>query len=73
METEWEIEIVYRRWVDGSLQSFYKFFANEQMQGRTDKLDLTKEDLLRLDDILDDVETNLRLTAPTEEGKKCYT
>lgn len=73
METKWEIEIVYRRWIDGRLQSRYKFYANEQTHGYTDKLDLTKEDLLRLDDILDDIETSLRLTVPKEEDKQCTT
>lgn len=70
MKTEWELELTYKRWVDGTLQSWCNLLHNEKGQGHCGKCDLTKEDLLRLDDTIDDIKTDLRLTAPTEEGNK---
>lgn len=70
MVEEWELELTYKRWVDGTLQSWCNFLHNEKGQGTCGKCDLTKEDLLRLDDVLDTIETNLRLTAPAEDCKK---
>lgn len=70
MTKEWELELTYKRWVDGELQSWCNLLHNEKGQGHCGKCDLTKEDLLRLDDILDDIKTNLRLTSPAEDGKK---
>ena len=70
MTKEWELELTYKRWVNGELQSWCNFRHNEKGHSNCGKCDLTKEDLHRLDDILDDIKTNLRLTAPTEDGKK---